>query len=432
MSTGAPESPIGRSAGITTHLFLLLLVFTCFAFATWAAIGTLDIVSLANGEVIPSSQVKSVQHLEGGIVREISVSEGQLVSPGQQLVVLEPTRSGADVGELGVRLRSLRAEIARLEAEAAGQKRPVFPDDLIADSPKLVRQSLELFDNRSRAKQGRIESQKEAVIQRRQDVREISARIRNQENSLKLMAEQISISEELMKDDLTNRYVQLDLLKEASRLNGQNEQDIAALARARSALKEAQSQLQSIYDSFAEAAGKELKSSRLEFSELSQRLGKFQDSLARTVLRSPVAGIIKTLHITTVGGVLKAGETVIDIVPAGDKLIIEARLQTQDIGYVQAGQPALVKLASADALRFGGLNGTVIQVSPDTLVTRDGIPYYKVRIETDEDRFLRGAQQYRLFPGMQVVASIRTGTRTVLEYLSGPILGSLSGAMKER
>ncbi len=432
MSATEPSPPLKRAAGTTTHLFLLLLVFSCVAFGAWATIGTLDIVSLASGEVIPSSQVKSVQHLEGGIVREISVSEGQLVSQGQKLVVLEPTNSGADVRELGVRLRSLRAEIARLEAEAAGQDRPVFPADLMASHPKLVTQSLELFENRMRAKKGRIESQKEAINQRRQDVREISARIRNQENSLTLMAEQIAISEELMKEDLTNRYVQLDLLKEASRLKGQNEQDLAALARTRSALKESQGQLQSIYNLFSEEAGKELKSSRLEFNELSQRIEKFQDSLERTILRSPVAGIIKTLHISTVGGVLKAGDTVVDIGPAGDKLVIEARLQTQDIGYVQAGQSALVKMASADAQRFGGLDGTVVQVSPDTLVTRDGVPYYKVRIETQDDRFHRGTQQYRLFPGMQVVASIRTGERTVLEYLLGPVLGSLSGAMKER
>ena len=420
------------STGKTTHLFLGLLIFSCISFMVWASIGTLDIVSMTNGEVIPSSQIKSVQHLEGGIVREISVREGQVVSQGQQLVVLEPTQSGADVGELRVRLRSLRAEIARLEAEAAGQEQPVFPKDLMASNSQLVAQSLALFENRKRAKQGRIESQKEAIIQKQQDISEISARIRNQENSLKLMAEQIAISEELLKEDLTNRFVQLDLLKEASRLKGQNEQDTAALLRARSALKEAQSQLQSIYNSFAEDAGKDLKSSRLQFNELSQRIGKFQDSLERTILRSPVEGIIKTLHITTVGGVLKAGDTVVDIVPAGDKLIIEARLHTQDIGYVQAGQSALVKLASADALRFGGLAGTVVQVSPDTLVTRDGVPYYKVRIETEEDRFRRGNQQYRLFPGMQVVASIHTGQRTVLEYLTGPILGSFSDAMRER
>jgi len=424
--------PTAGTTSKTTHLFLALMVFSCIAFAAWASIGTLDIVSVTSGEVIPSSQVKSVQHLEGGIVREISVHEGQLVSRGQQLVVLEPTQSSADVRELGVRLRSLRAEIARLEAEATGQEQPVFPNDLAAEQPRLVAQSLELFENRKRAKESRIKSQKEAIIQKQQDVLEISARIRNQEDSLKLMAEQIAISEELMKEDLTNRFVQLDLLKEASRLKGQNEQDVAALLRARSALKEAQSQLQSIYDSFAEDAGRELKAARLQFNELSQRIGKYQDSLERTVLRSPVDGIIKTLHITTVGGVLKPGDTVVDIVPAGDKLVIEARLKTQDIGYVQVGQSALVKLASSDASRFGGLEGTVVQVSPDTLVTRDGVPYYKVRIETNDDRFRRGDQQYRLFPGVQVVASILTGRRTVLEYLTGPILGSFSGAMKER
>ena len=432
MTAPTPQAPKHRSASKTTHLFLVLLIFTCVAFGIWAFVGTLDIASIAKGEVIPSSQVKRVQHLEGGIVREISVHEGQVVSRGQKLVVLEPTQSGADVGELKVRLQSLRAEIARLEAEATDQRLPVFPKDLAISAPKLVKQSLELFENRRRAMRSRIESQKESVIQKRQDIREISARVHNQENRLKLMKEQIGISNELMKEDLTNRFVQLDLLKEASRLKGQNEQDIAALERARSVLKETQSQLQGIYDSFAEDAGKQLKAARLQFNELSQRIGKFQDSLARTVLRSPVNGIIKTLHITTVGGVLKAGDTVVDIVPAGDKLVIEARLKTQDIGYVQVGQSALIKLASSDARRFGWLHGKVVQVSPDTLMTRDGLPFYKVRIETNKDHFQHGSLRYSLLPGMRVIASIQTGERTVVEYLIGPILGSLSGAMQER
>ncbi|HER26775.1 MAG TPA: HlyD family type I secretion periplasmic adaptor subunit [Rhodospirillales bacterium] len=425
-------SHLPRTTGATTHLFLVLLVVSCLAFGAWATIGTLDIVSLANGEVIPSSQIKKVQHLEGGIVREISVSEGQVVERNQQLLVLEPIRSNADVAELGVRLRSLRAEIARLEAEARGRKKPVFPADLTANAPLLVRQTLELFDSRKRSMQGRIDSQKETIIQKRQDEREINARIRNQQDSLELMAEQIAISEELLKEELTNRYVHLDLLKEASRLKGQHEQDVAALVRAKSAIKEAQTQLKSIYNLFAEEAGTALETSRLEFNELSQRERKYRDSLDRTVVRSPVAGIVKTLYISTIGGVLKAGDTIVEIVPTGDKLVIEARLPTQDIGYVQVGQSALVKLASADARRFGGLEGTVVQVSPDTLVTRDGVPYYRVRIETGKDRFLRGAEQYQLFPGMQVVASIRTGERTVAEYLAGPFLGTLNGALKER
>lgn len=429
-TTGQEQKKAG--AGASTHMLLLLCVTACLSFFGWAWVSTLDIVSLATGEVIPSSQIKSVQHLEGGIVREIAVREGEQVEKGQKLIVLEPTQSGADVGEIRVRLLSLTVEIARLEAEAAGIEAPRFSDDLLTNSPRIVKQTLERFYSRQKAKQSRIDSQRQAIAQRSQEIKEIGARIRNLKESLKLMDEQIAISDELMKMDLTNRYNHLDLLKEASSIRGRKEEDTAALQRAKSALKEAEANMEGIHTAFMEEAGKELEAARLSFNELSQREQKFEDNLARTVLRSPVDGVIKTLHVSTVGGVLRAGQTVVDVVPLDDRLIVEARLPTEDIGYVASGQQVLIKLASADAMRFGGLDGTVTNVSPDTLVTEEGAPYYKVRIETENDRFQHGDLQYRLFPGMQVIASIRTGKRTVVEYLAGPFLNSLSEAMGER
>jgi len=423
--------PPGQVGG-ATHGFLGLCVIACAAFGAWAFIGTLDIVSMAMGEVIPSSQVKSIAHLEGGIVRKISVREGQRVKKGQPLVELEPTSSGADLGELKVRLASLDIEVARLEAEATGVGAPKFTAQMEKISPDLVKKARGLFEARRKALKGRFNTQREAIDQRRQSIQEITARMRNTSNSLTLLAEKIAISEELLKEDLTNRFQHLDLLKEQSNLKGRNEEDAAALRGARSALKEAQSKLESITDGFREEASKELEAAQLNLKELSQRLQKFEDSVQRTVLRSPVDGVVKTLHISTRGGVVRAGDTVIDIVPAGDRLVIEARLPTQDIGYVQTGQKAMVKLASADARRFGSLPGKVINVSPDTLISEKGVPFYKVRIETESDHFARGKLKYQLFPGMQVIADVQTGSRTVFEYLAGPFLTSMTGAMRER
>ncbi len=428
-----PKEPTPAAiAGRSTHWLLAMCVTTCLAFFIWASVFTLDIVSLASGEVIPSSQIKSVQHLEGGIIRKISIREGEQVKHGQELIVLEPTHSGADVGEIRVRLLSLRAEIVRLEAEVSGADAPTFKADLMAENPRMAKQTLARFKSRKKSLQSRIDSQFETIAQRGQEIKEISARIKNLNQNLALMKEQISISEELLKEDLTNRYNHLDLLKEASGIQGRVEEDTSALHRARSALKEAEANMDGIVTAFREESGMQLEEARLSFNELSQREQKFDDNLARTILRSPVDGVIKTLYITTVGGVLKAGQTVIDVVPIDDRLVVEAKLQTQDIGYVKAGQSALVKLTSADALRFGGMDGTVTNVSPDTLVPEQGAPYYKVRIETVNDRFERGDLQYRLFPGMQVIASIRTGDRTVIEYLTDPFLNTMSGAMGER
>ena len=426
------EPLAGAGAGRSTHWLLAMCVTTCLAFFIWASVFTLDIVSLANGEVIPSSQIKSVQHLEGGIIRKISIREGEQVKQGQELIELEPTQSGADVGEIRVRLLSLRAEIVRLEAEVNGADAPNFEADLMTDNPRMVKQTLARFVSRKKSLQSRIDSQSETIAQRGQEIKEISARIKNLNQNLALMKEQIFISEELLKEDLTNRYNHLDLLKEASGIQGRIEEDASALYRAKSALKESEANMDGIITAFREESGMQLEEARLNFNELSQREQKFDDNLARTILRSPVDGVIKTLYITTIGGVLRAGQTVVDVVPIDDRLIVEAKLQTQDIGYVKAGQSALIKLTSTDALRFGGMDGTVTNVSPDTLVTEEGIPYYKVRIETENDRFQRGDLQYRLFPGMQVIASIRTGDRTVIEYLIDPFLNTISGAMGER
>jgi adhesin transport system membrane fusion protein len=415
-----------------THLFLGLCVLLCASFFVWASVGKLDIVSMATGEVIPSSQVKSIQHLEGGIVRKIAVREGDHVKKGQPLVILEPTASGADVGELQVRLNSLRVTIASLESEAAGLKKPVFPEDLSKSQPLLIKQALEQFDKRKRQRLSDVTSYKEVVLQRWQNIKETSARIKNQRRSYSLLKEQIKISEDLLKDDLTNRYNHLNLLRDGSRMRGKVEEDVAALQRNKSALKEAQAKLENIKNEQAVGIGKKLEETRLNYNELLQRILKFEDNLSRTVLRSPVNGVVKTLYVVTIGGVLKPGFTVVDIVPGGDRLIIEAKLPTQDIGYVRRGQQALVMLASADAMRFGNLTGKVVRVSPDTLVTNEGMPFYKVRIETEQDHFQRGKLKYQLFPGMQVMTNIQTGQRTVLEYIFDPFLRSFNDAMLER
>ncbi len=421
-----------RGAGWATHMFLLLCIAMCAAVAAWAYYGKLDVVSMATGEVVPFSQIKTVQHLEGGIVSEILVREGEVVKKDQPIVVLEATASGADVGELQINVTALRVEIARLEAEATGAEQPEFAPDLVAERVDLVAQAVKFFDARHNSRQSQINRQNEAIAQRKQDIREITARIKNQKNDLKLLGEQISISDELMKENLSNRYNHLELLKDASRIQGSIEEDAVGLERSHAALKQARAELDGIGTAFAEDARKELEDKRRRLDELNQRLDKFQDSLKRTTLRSPVDGVVKTLHVVTRGGVVRPGGDVVEIVPGEDRLVVEARLPIQDIGYVKPGQVARLKLASADAVRFGSLDGVVTVVSPDTVVTQQGQAFYKVRVETEQTYFERGPVRYQLYPGMQILTSILTGERTVLEYLLTPFLYSMDSSLEER
>ena len=415
-----------------THLFLFICIIACIAFGAWAWRGQLAIVSVAEGEVVPSTQVKTIQHLEGGIIREIKIREGERVKTGQSLITLESTASGADVGELKTRIVGLKIEIARLKAAASNAKKPIFPPDLIKSYPRLIEEANKLFKSRKRRLDDEFASQNAIIAQRKQDIQEATARIRNQRNSLKLLKEQIAISEDLLKEQLTNRYKHLDLLKELARLKGSIEEDKVALKRAGSALAQASANKDSIRSKFSEEARTKLDTARRQLEEFTPRMSKFEDSLKRTIIRSPVNGIVKTIHVVTIGGVVRAGDAIIDIVPEGDRLIIEAKLKTQDIGYVRVQQSARITLASADAMRFDGLEGTVIRVSPDTITSDDGEPYYKVRIQTDRNHFQRAKNRYDLFPGMQVIASIHTGERTIMEYLLDPFLNASDTAMRER
>ena len=426
-----PSRPSERTSK-SAHMTFLLCGAMVVSFSIWASVSTLDIVSMATGEVIPSTQVKTIQHLEGGIIREIHVREGETVTQGQLLMKLEPTASDADVAELQVRLRSHSVDQARLEALTTGAVRPVFPSGLMESHPELVRQARTRFNVRRRRHAGEVLRQKQAVAQRKQEITEINTRIRGSQANFKLVNEQIRISDELMKDSLTNRFQHLDLLKESRKLRGSIETDRASLQRAKLALGEAAAELENIKNAFDEENQTALHETRLNRAELAARVKKFEASLKRTNVHSPMAGVIKTLHVFTVGGVLRPGDPIADIVPAGDRLIIEAKLPTQDIGYVAPGQLAVIKLASADAMRFGGLDGNVVNVSPDTLLSPEGQPFYKVRIETNKSYFESGKLKYKLFPGMQVMASIHTGQRTVLQYVIDPIRYSMGSAIQER
>ncbi|MBF0093794.1 MAG: HlyD family type I secretion periplasmic adaptor subunit [Alphaproteobacteria bacterium] len=414
-----------------THLFIALSLLALAALTTWAWFGRLDVVSVAVGEVTPATQIKAIQHLEGGIVSRILVREGQPVVRDQPLVELESTSSGADVGELTLRIAALDADVARFEAEMTDADSLLLPETLRRAHPELAEQAAAEFSSRREAFRNTQRTQQEAVVQRAQAIKEIDSRIRNNREALKLMQEQIHISEELLKKDLTNRLNHLALLREANTLKGKIDEDASVLARAESALKEGQSQLAGLATARQKEINEHLSKARRDQDEMKERMKKFSDSLRRTVLRSPVDGLVKTVYVTTRGGVVQPGKTVVDIVPAGDRLVVEAKLAVYDVGYVKTGQKAFIRLASQDASRFGDLSGTVVNISPDSIVTDKGA-YYKVRIETAGDRFVHKHEEYRLLPGIQVTASIVTGQRSVLEYIFDPLFGRMGLAFRER
>jgi len=242
----------------------------------------------------------------------------------------------------------------------------------------------------------------------------------------------MGINEKLLKEELTNRYAHLDLLRKHIEVKTQLDSINEIIKNSKSAVKLAKVQLKTYKQQFSEEAEEKLKLLQQELDQLDKRHFKFKDKQNRTVIKSPVAGVIKKLHVHTIGGIVKAGNTIIEIVPKNNSLIIEALLKPQDIGYVRVGQYSYVRLASADAMRFDKLDGKVTYVSPDTFTNEQGNSFYKVHIQTEQNFFKSKGLECILVPGMQVTANINIGQRTVIDYLLEPFKSGISMALSEK
>lgn len=415
-----------------SHGFLFLLVAMVVVSFGWAVMGRLEVVSRATGEVIPFSRIKTVQHLEGGIVREIRVKEGEAVEMDQPLVILESTARFADVAEQIIQRDSLQVKIHRLLAEIRGDETLTFPAEMETRHPDLTRRAVAIFTNRKERLKGEIRIQKALISQYRYQIEEIQGRLSGTTRVKNFIEEQVAISEKLLKHSLSNRMNHIDLLKQLADLKAQQRVDSAALKRMNAAIDEAQGRLELVNTTFLEEAYDALRDAQRTLEIITERLQKDEDTLQRTVLRSPVEGTVKTLFVATIGGIVTPGGAVADIVPTEDRLIIEARLPVGEIGYVHQGQPVMLRLASSGFERLGRIDGEVLQISPDSILQKEGPPYYKVKISTHQDFFGPPDKPYRLFPGMLIQCDIITDTRSVLDYLIDPFLLSLETALQER
>ncbi|MBF0411680.1 MAG: HlyD family type I secretion periplasmic adaptor subunit [Desulfamplus sp.] len=423
---------ISHNKTVKSQFFLVMAMFTVISLVVWSAYGELDVVSFAPGEVVPSSRVKTIQHLEGGIIREILVKEGEKVKSGQSLVILESTSSNADVAEQTIHLKSLEITIMRLNAEIRGEKNLIIPEEMKKSAPDLARNAVAMFQTRQQRVENQIRVQKELINQYKFQIEEINARLEGNTSMKNFVEEQVGISQKLLQHSLSNRMNHLDLLKQLADIKGQQRVDQASLKKIAASIKEAEGRLALVKNTFIEEAQDELREVQRTAQIIYERLNKNEDSLRRTVLRSPVDGTIKSLLFVTIGGIVPPGGAVAEVVPIDDRLIIEARLPIGDIGYVHTGQPVNVRLTSADGSRFGHINGEVIHISPDSTILEEGPPFYKIKITTEKDYFGKSEKPYNLFPGMLMQCSIITDKRTVIEYLLSPFLLSFETALHER
>lgn len=387
---------------------LLFLTFVSFALATvlWMFFFNIDIISNAEGQVIPAGDVKTVQHLEGGIIDQILVKESDTIRKGDSLIILAATASEVDVDEAQVQIDAKKIQSIRLEAEINNFDIPVFSDELVKNRPELVNKSMELFISRKNKIEG--------------DINEVLATIVQHQTAIDILIKQTAMSEELLNEGIITEFAHLNLLKE--------------LNAAKGTLETAIEEKENITNDFIEDARNKRQIAQREISELNETIKALKDNLERTVITAPVDGVVKNLFFVTIGGVVRPGEPILDIVPTKDNLIVEARLQESDIGFVKPGQSAVVKLSSADAVNFGQIEGTVDRISPDTEQDENDnrIVFYNIFVELDQNYFESKEKIYYLVPGVKVTASIQIGERTLANYLLSPFIGSLGQSFQER
>lgn len=397
----------------------------------WANFATLDEVSIATGEVVPAGRIKVVQHLEGGIILEIYVTEGDTVREGQTLLQLDLASAGTNQEELQVRIDSERLVKARLESEATGSVLN-FPEDVAKRRPAIVAAQRQAYEARRRELSATIQVMREQVKQRVLEVEELTARSRAVESNYRLASERLKMSKSLLAEGLTAKMEHLELEAEVENLDGEMKSLRPSLPKVQAAVEEARQRQQETESRFRREAQDQLGKIEENIARVTELLNDATEQGIRAEIKSSINGVVKNMRYNSIGNVVKPGEPIMELVPTGDRLVVEAKLNPIDRGYVNEGQAATVKISTYDFARYGGLEGIVIRVAPDSSTDEDGAPYFRVVVQTDKNFLGLREGDLPITPGMQATVDIHTGEKSVMDYLVKPVLKLRHEAFRER
>lgn len=405
---------------------LKTLAVITVVFIAWAAVFSVDKVTRGNGRVLPSVQNQIVQHLEGGIAKEILVHEGQRVRKGQVLLKIENAYTGAELENSLTDVVAKKITLARMEAEVSGAADFVVPADLAAQAPEIADSEVSLFRSR-RAQRGQqtgiIDEQARA---HRAALGSLHARMGNLRNEEKLMMTQLDKLERAYAEEAISEREVLDkraaLLALRTRIaDVQNE-----IPQTAAAIGESGARRTEVWTREMEETKEKAAQLRLELSKAGEQYGAARDKATREDVRAPMDGIVNKLFIQTIGGVIKGGEPIAEIVPADKLVMVEARVAPRDRGDVWPGLPATIKISAYDSSIYGGLEGKVIDVSPDIVQDQKGEVFYRVRLSADTTLWNKP-----VIPGMTAEVNIRAGKQTILDYILGPLIRIRDSALRE-
>lgn len=399
-------------------LFVLCVLAGSLALGLWATLVEVDIIVRTEGRIVPAGKSQIVQHLEGGIVRRILVQEGQMVAAGQPLMELSDIQAKSSLGQGQATVAALRGREARLMAESNGLEVLEFPSDLADDEVRTAETAA--WQARRARMMEEIRVLKDQSTQKRAEMAEAENRRRNFNAELQVAQQQYKVIENLSKNGAASHLELLDGQSRVQKLNSAISEAGASIPRLRAAVSEIESKISETGARFRAEASSELTQVRTELERSSHEVSSETDRLERNVVKAPVSGFINRMSITTIGGVIRPGEVLMEITPDDDRVVVEARARPNDRANLRPGLPAKVRLGAYDYATYGSLEGKVTEVSADTLVDEREGRYYRVRVDAEKRE--ESGKNLSILPGMTATADVVVGKRTILSYLLSPLL----------
>jgi adhesin transport system membrane fusion protein len=412
-----PTVPRHRQPLTGSRRIILVSAIGFLVFLIWAMLAKVDEVTAGQGKVIPSSKVQLIQATEAATVSELMVRSGQQVKRGQLLARLDNPQSR----QIQAETEALEARSARLASEGRG-----------GSGQSLEGEEAALSAVRRQALSSRISALNSSAEQRRREMAEAQATVSSLSTSMSLAQQRVRMLEPLAAKNIVPQTELLDARREVVDLQGRIAGAREQAGRAAAAIREAQSQAAEANFQFRQEALNERSQVEQKIAVNEQSLGG-QGPLGRRELRSPVDGVVNDVKVTTIGGFVNAGEKVMEVVPIGEKLLVETRVKPSDIAFIKVGDKALVKVTAYDFSTYGGLDGKVVQVSADSIYDEvEKQPYFTVIVETNRNSLHSGAHRLPITPGMMTDTQIITGRKSVLSYLLKPVMKARSEALRER
>jgi len=429
----ASEAILLQAPGLHRRL-LWSLCAVVVVLLVWAYYAEVDEFTRGEGRIVPSSEVQIVQNLEGGILAQRFVSEGDLVEKDQPLLQIDDTMVASSFRERSLKVAQLQAKVIRLRAESRGTG---FEEELaLAKEPieaVLLQTERDLFKSRALEYGSKMAVLQQRVEQKRQELSAVRLTRASLAESHDLLQREMTVTQPLVEKGAVSHVELLRLSRQLNDLTGELGNATIAIPRLQSEYDEARKNIDSFAPSFAAEARKELNDATSELGQLQEGNEAYADRVARTEVKSPVRGTVKRILVTTIGGVIQPGMNLVEIAPIDDSLLVDAKVLPKDIAFISPGQQAMVKFTAYDFSIHGGLIAHVTQISPDTIEDKEkSIWYYQVRLKTESSVLGSAADPLPIIPGMTVQADILTGKKTVLDYLLKPILKTKELAFRER